>query len=126
MSVEITTEKELETEQKAKNWIFIAYMLHALIVFFVFTPILAGIISYWKRNDAKDSWLESHVYHQISMFWLYIKIQGVAILGLLALLIPGVGKIIFAICVLVVLGMVILFIFRVLKGVSAFLQSDVL
>lgn len=83
----------------------IVYACEALSYFFGITAIVGIIINYLRRDEAKDTWLESHFTWQIRTFWIGL---GVAIVG----------------CVLTVIliGFLILapnlvwMIFRVVKG----------
>ena len=85
----------------------VTYALHALglaigafgastiIGTFIFgwPSIIAVIINYVRRNEARGTWLESHVEWQIQTFWIAVGISLlVGILGaLLAIVIIGFG-----------------------------------
>ncbi|WP_369163069.1 DUF4870 family protein [Candidatus Thiodiazotropha sp. LNASS1] len=45
------------------------YALQALSFLFVITFLIAVIINYVKRDDVRNSWLESHYRWQIRTFW---------------------------------------------------------
>jgi len=47
----------------------IIYALQAMSFFVGVTLIIGVIINYVKREDVKDSWLESHFVWQIRSFW---------------------------------------------------------
>ena len=42
--------------------------------------ILAVILNYWKRSEARDSWLESHLRWQLRTFWFAVLWVGIAVL----------------------------------------------
>jgi uncharacterized membrane protein len=53
-----------------KNIAQIVYFCQALSFFFGITAIAGVILNYLKRDEAKESWLESHFVWQIRTFWI--------------------------------------------------------
>ena len=47
----------------------VTYALYALSLFSGVTAIVAVVLNYIKRDDARGTWLESHFRWQISTFW---------------------------------------------------------
>lgn len=48
----------------------VTYALYALSLFgFGITAVIAVVLNYIKRDDARGTWLESHIRWQISTFW---------------------------------------------------------
>jgi uncharacterized membrane protein len=60
---------------------------------FGWPSIIAVIINYVRRNEARDTWLESHFAWQIQTFWMAVGISIlVGLLGLvLAIVVIGIG-----------------------------------
>jgi uncharacterized membrane protein len=54
---------------REKTITMVVYALQALSFLFVITFLIAVIINYVKRNDVRNSWLESHFRWQIRTFW---------------------------------------------------------
>ena len=71
--------------------------------------ILAVILNYAKRSDARDSWLESHLRWQLRTFWFAVLWVSVAVL-----LFATVVGIPFAWIILVATGLWVLY--RILRG----------
>ena len=95
-----------ERLQSLKNIVTLCYALYALsLLGFGITAIVAIVIDYIKRDEARGTWLESHFRWQIRSFWF----------GLLWIVLG-------AITFLIVIGWVILavacvwFIYRIAKG----------
>ena len=77
----------------------------AISFFLVITLIIAVIINYVKRNDVKDSWLESHYRWQIRNFWyslLWLSLGGLSFN-------QGIGA-------FILFAWAIWFIYRIIKG----------
>jgi uncharacterized membrane protein len=47
----------------------VTYALYALSLFSGITAIVAVVLNYIKRDDARGTWLESHFSWQIRTFW---------------------------------------------------------
>jgi uncharacterized membrane protein len=56
-------------EKSLKTVATVAYALQAAGFFVGITWIAAVVVDYVKRDDAKDTWLESHFSWQIRTFW---------------------------------------------------------
>ncbi|MES9986813.1 MAG: hypothetical protein AB2552_02695 [Candidatus Thiodiazotropha endolucinida] len=54
---------------RGKTIAMVVYALQALSFLFVITFLVAVIINYVKRDDVRNSWLESHYRWQIRTFW---------------------------------------------------------
>ncbi|MEW8656900.1 MAG: hypothetical protein AB2603_01140 [Candidatus Thiodiazotropha endolucinida] len=54
---------------REKTIAMVVYALQALSFLFVITFLVAVIINYVKRDDVRNSWLESHYRWQIRTFW---------------------------------------------------------
>jgi uncharacterized membrane protein len=95
----------MSDEKNLKTIVTVVYALQAAGFFVGITWIVAIVIDYVKRDDAKGTWLESHFSWQIRTFWW----------GLLWATVGG-------ILTLVVVGFVVLFvvaiwlIYRIVKG----------
>jgi uncharacterized membrane protein len=82
-----------EAEQKLKNSVTLVYLLQALAFFTGITALAGVIIDYIKKDDAKNTWLESHIIWQIRTFWfglLWTVIGGILcafVIGILVLFI---------------------------------------
>jgi len=66
---------ETSTEQDTspqKNIALAVYLLQGLGFFVVITYIIAVILNYIKRDEAKGTWLESHFRWQIRTFWFSV------------------------------------------------------
>jgi uncharacterized membrane protein len=74
-------------EQGLKTVATVVYALQAAGFFVGITWIVAVVIDYVKKDDAKGSWLESHFRWQIRTFWFGL-LWG-AIGGLLSLILIG-------------------------------------
>jgi uncharacterized membrane protein len=80
--------------------VHVVYALHAIAVvsgllgsativgsFIASVPsIVAVVLNYLKRSDAKGTWLESHFRWQIRTFWFAVLWVGVAVLLVLSIL----------------------------------------
>ena len=94
-----------DNEQRLKTIVTIAYALQAAGFFFGITWIVAVIVDYVKRDDARGTWLESHFRWQIRTFW-YGLLWGV-IGGILCLVLIG---------IFVLAADAIWLIYRIVKG----------
>src|SRR5919197_1409928 len=100
-----------DNEQRLKTIVTIAYALQAAGFFFGITWIVAVIVDYVKRDDARGTWLESHFRWQIRTFWFGVLWVAVCALFVIATL--GIGLLI-AWLPLVVVGL--WFIYRIARG----------
>ncbi|MCU0810303.1 MAG: hypothetical protein MUE59_04570 [Thiobacillaceae bacterium] len=83
----------------------VTYALYALSLFSGVTAIVAVVLNYIKRDDARGTWLESHFSWQIRTFWwclLWAVIGGLTAIILIGWVILGVAF--------------IWFIYRIAKG----------
>jgi uncharacterized membrane protein len=107
------------------NWTTLIYALHAfsLVAGIITTAtvigafltgwpsLLAVILNYVKRSDARDTWIDSHFRWQIRTFWY--GLLWVVLCGLFVLFTFGIGLIV----VWLPLGVVtIWFIYRIVRG----------
>lgn len=77
-------------EQGLKTVATVVYALQAAGFFLGITWIVAVVIDYVKRDDAKGTWLESHYRWQIRTFWfglLWGVIGGVLVLVLVGFIV---------------------------------------
>ena len=115
----------VNTSQSLYDWTQIIYGLHALSLvtgilgaatvvgaFLIGWPsIIAVIMNYIKRSDARGTWLESHFRWQIRTFWF--GLIWAVLCGLFVVMTLGIGLII----VWLPLGILTLwFIYRVARG----------
>jgi uncharacterized membrane protein len=115
----------VNTSQSLYDWTQIIYGLHALSLvtgilgaasvvgaFLIGWPsIIAVIMNYIKRSDARGTWLESHFRWQIRTFWF--GLIWAVLCGLFVVLTLGIGLIV----VWIPLGILTLwFIYRVARG----------
>ena len=114
-----------ETERSLVNWTILIYALHAFSIatgivgaatvigaFLTGWPsIIAVILNYVKRSEARGTWLESHFRWQIRTFWFGVLWVGLC--GLLIVLTLGIGIVI----VWLPLAFVtIWFVYRIVRG----------
>jgi uncharacterized membrane protein len=92
-------------EKSLKTLTMVVYALQALGFFNGITWIVAVIINYVKRNEAKGTWLESHFRWQIRTFWWGLLWGLVG--GILLLILVG---------WLVLVALSIWIIYRIVKG----------
>ena len=64
--------QDLSEEDSQKNVVLLVYLLQGLAFFVGITYLIAIIINYVKRDDAKGTWLESNFKWQIRTFWFSI------------------------------------------------------
>jgi uncharacterized membrane protein len=127
-----TAQPYAETSGSLYTWTQMIYLLHALSLatgilgaatvigaFLIGWPsIIAVIMNYLKRGDARGTWLESHFRWQIRTFWF--GLLWVVLCSLFVLLTLGVGVII----VWLPLGfLAIWFIYRIVRGWMALSAS---
>lgn len=83
----------------------VIYALYAVSLFFGVTAVIAIVLNYIKRDDAKGTWLESHFTWQIRTFWwglLWVVVGAITLIILIGWIVWGVA------C--------IWFIYRIAKG----------
>jgi len=79
-----------DQERSLRNIATAVYALQAAGFLFGITWLVAVIVDYVKRDDARGSWLESHFSWQIRTFWwglLWGVISGVLLLVLVGYLV---------------------------------------
>ena len=113
------------TSQSLYDWTQIMYALHALAIgigivgiptvigsfFFGVPSLIAVVMNYIKRSDARGTWLDSHFRWQIRTFWF--GLLWAALCGIFVLITLGIGVIV------VWLPLVILtlwIIYRIVRG----------
>jgi uncharacterized membrane protein len=120
-----TVPPAVDTERSLVNWTTLIYGLHAFSIvtgivgtatvigaFLTGWPsIIAVILNYVKRGEARGSWLDSHFRWQIRTFWF--GLLWVVLCGLLVVLTLGVGLIVVWLPLAVV---TIWFIYRIVRG----------
>jgi uncharacterized membrane protein len=124
----MTVERTLnDAERKILATLHLTYALHAAGMvgaaigaatvigsfLFGFPSIVAVVIAYLRRNDARGSWLHSHFEWQIRTFWFALAVSLAIVVAGLALLIVYVG---FAILLFGFLGVTAWAMYRVAKG----------
>jgi uncharacterized membrane protein len=65
---------------KLKNITMISYLMYGLGAFFGFPAIIGIIISYVKREDAKGTFLETHIDWQIKSFWIFFLAYSIGLI----------------------------------------------
>ena len=58
-----------QIDKSSYNVVLVVYILQAIALFTAFPMLIAVIINYIKRDDARGTWLESHFCWQIRTFW---------------------------------------------------------
>ena len=69
--MDATQNKDAQLES-LKTLATVIYGLYALSLLFGVTAIVAIVLNYIKRDDAKGTWLESHFRWQIRTFWFSV------------------------------------------------------
>lgn len=59
-------------EASLRKTLILCYALYALFFFTGIAGVVAVIIDYVKRSDARGTWLESHFSFQIKTFWMFL------------------------------------------------------
>ena len=93
------------SNSEVKNYVFIAYVIYAVGLLILFTPVVGVIMAYVKRDEAQGSIYASHIDYLIKTFW--VSLVG-TVLGTFTLLI--------LIGWLILLVTAIWFIYRVVVG----------
>lgn len=100
--VEVLDSQQLES---LRTVVLVVYVLQALSFFVGITALIGVIIDYVKRDDARGTWLESHIRWQIRTFW-WSLLWGV--IGLITA---------WAVVGFIILGILYIWIiYRVIKG----------
>ncbi len=70
-----------------KTLVLAVYVRQALSFFWGITAVIGVIIAYVKRDDARGTWLESHLRWQIRTFWwaLFWSVIGFALIWVFGL-----------------------------------------
>jgi uncharacterized membrane protein len=77
---------EEESLRKLRNVVLAGYALQALSFFVGISSIVAIVLAYVKRDDARGTWLESHFRWQIRTFWLALAGGVVGFVTLIVLI----------------------------------------
>jgi uncharacterized membrane protein len=102
MEIDNVTENNIIIN-KTKGITQIVYMLQAIGLFVGITLLVGVIINYIKRDETRNTWLETHSTWQIRTFWYYlcfIIIGGVTVIILIGYVILFIGYVwlIYRIC----------------------------
>ena len=92
-------------DKSVRNVTMLVYALQALYFFFGITLFAAIIINYVKRDDVKNTWLESHFRWQIRTFWFSLLWTAI-----------GFVTLIFFIGYIILSATMFWFIYRIAKG----------
>ena len=95
-----------------KKTVTIGYALYGIALVLGVSALVAIVLNYLKREDARGTWLESHFTWQIKTFWWSL---GLVLLGGLTTFI-GIGFII-------LFGTLIWYIYRIVKGWLALTEN---
>lgn len=70
-----------------KTLVLAIYVMQALSFFWGITAVIGVIIAYVKRDDARGTWLDSHLRWQIRTFWwaLFWSVIGFALIWVFGL-----------------------------------------
>ena len=100
------------TLDSLRQYNLISYILYVVSLFVGITMLAAIVMNYIKRDEARNTWMESHVEWQIKTFWQAL-IWGV------------IGTILTVVLVgFVILALVsVWYIYRVIKGLIVFLDN---
>ena len=71
------------SDDEAKKFTYLVYILQALSFVFVITAVAGIIINYIKQDDVRDSWLESHFEWQKRTFWYGLLWTVISVLSFL-------------------------------------------
>lgn len=96
------------TPKKLQDLVTLVYALQVASFFIPFTGIAGVIINYSKKDDVKDTWLESHFQWQIRTFWISFIWS-----------IIGFVLVVFIIGIFILLGVMIWYIIRIINGWTA-------
>lgn len=97
-----TTDEKLASLKTINH---VTYALYAASLFMGITAVVAIVLNYIKRDDARGTWLESHFRWQISTFWwglLWLVVGAITWIILIGWVVWGVAG--------------IWFIYRIAKG----------
>jgi|SRR5690625_2809761 len=92
-------------ERSLRTLTHLVYLLQALAFLVMVTPLAGIIINYVKREDAANTFYESHFRWQIRTFWWSLLWSALGVLTLLILI----GK-------LILLAVTVWYIYRIVKG----------
>ena len=99
---------DADVDPKLRQLTAVVYGLQAASFLVGVTLIAAVIVNYIKRADARGTWLEAHFAWQISTFWWSLLWS-----------ILGIATAIFGIGLLILLGAVVWFVYRIARGWTA-------
>jgi uncharacterized membrane protein len=102
MSDEIINNQDTSSQ---KNIALAVYLLQGLAFFVGITYIIAVVLNYIKKDDAKNTWLESHFKWQIRTFWFSVL-----------WFVIGIATVMLYIGSLIILVNAIWVIYRIIKG----------
>ncbi|MXW06953.1 MAG: hypothetical protein F4X56_07090 [Gammaproteobacteria bacterium] len=68
----------------------IVYILYMVGAFFGAIMFVGVILAYIERGKITDRWLESHVEKQIRIFWIWLIVLVVLVVGTIAVVFPSV------------------------------------
>ncbi|MCY3541383.1 MAG: hypothetical protein OXH31_05690 [Gammaproteobacteria bacterium] len=68
----------------------IVYILYMVGAFFGAIMFVGVILAYIERGKITDQWLESHVEKQIRIFWIWLIVLVVLVVGTFAVVFPSV------------------------------------
>lgn len=112
-----------EREQRAaaaRRIAIVAYGLHFLAFLYFLPGIVALVIAYTRRNDARGTWVESHFDWQISTFWtsVWCVIGATLLAGAVMIMTdsPLVGTILLY---PIALALLIWYVYRMVRGALA-------
>lgn len=100
--VEVLDAQQLES---LRTVVLVVYVLQALSFFVGISALIGVIIDYVKRDDARGTWIESHIRWQIRTFWWSLLWGGIGVITA------------WAVVGFVILGILYIWIiYRVVKG----------
>ena len=99
---------EIENYESLKDITTLVYLLQA-IAFIGFTPLIALVINYFKKNEVRGSILESHFRWQIRTFWWGLLWFCIATICIFTVILIPVGWLISGI-------LFIWWVYRIVKG----------
>ena len=62
-------QKSADEIKSLKKFAILVYILQAATIPLVITYFIAPLLIYWKRKQARGTWLESHLRWQANTFW---------------------------------------------------------
>ncbi len=74
------------SDDEAKKFTYLVYILQALSFVFLITAVAGIIINYIKQDEVRDSWLESHFEWQKRTFWYGLLWTAIGVLSIFLLM----------------------------------------